>query len=101
MTHPEPSPVNYCPVHGDLLVQDRFGRNTRSDRCADAHSIAQINALVAGPNEIADAIEKLAESHQASVFGSAVHLAAKLGAPLMISAPQWLRDVAAQLRARA
>lgn len=38
-------PVNYCPEHGDLLERTRFGRDTRSFRCTQAHTLGEIFSL--------------------------------------------------------
>lgn len=38
--------INYCPEHGDLLNLPGSGRDTRSIRCQEAHTIAEIRALI-------------------------------------------------------
>ncbi len=43
-----PATVNYCPEHGDLLTL-WGGRDTRSLRCQEAHSMDEIRALIPGP----------------------------------------------------
>lgn len=46
MSDSEALKVNYCPEHGDALMRDRFGRDGRSARCSEAHSVEEIVAAV-------------------------------------------------------
>lgn len=57
--------MNYCPEHGDLLTL-WGGRDTRSIRCQEAHTIDEIRALIPEPptdeirQAVADAIDDTA-----------------------------------------
>lgn len=41
--------ISYCPEHGDLLNLTGSGRDTRSIRCQEAHTMDEIRALIPEP----------------------------------------------------